>query len=81
MSDVLTLRITNFLLITGLANVQSVRTAEMSDLKYLLFARGKKVTDDMIELAQENDMVIITTPYSLFKTSGLLYSAGIQPVY
>lgn len=81
MSDVLTLRITNFLLITGLANVQSVRTAEMSDLKYVLLARGKKVTDDMIELAEDNGMVLISTPYSMFKTSGLLYAAGLKPVY
>ena len=81
MSDVLTLRITDFLLITGLANLQSVRTAEMSDLKYILYARGKKVTDEMIELANENDMVLISTPYSIFKTSGILYGKGIKPVY
>ncbi|MDD2595004.1 MAG: DRTGG domain-containing protein [Bacteroidales bacterium] len=81
MSDVLTLRITNFLLITGLANIQSVRTAEMSDLKYILFARDKKITEEMIELAEENDMMIISTPYSVFKTSGILYGAGLKPVY
>ncbi|MCI2082136.1 MAG: DRTGG domain-containing protein [Bacteroidales bacterium] len=81
MSDVLTLRITDFLLITGLANVQAMRTAEMSDLKYLLFARGKQVTDDMVELADENGIMIISTPYSVFRTSGILYGAGLKPVY
>ena len=37
MSDVLTIKTDDFLLITGLANVQSVRTAEMSDVEYILF--------------------------------------------
>ena len=45
MSDVLTIKTDDFLLITGLANVQSVRTAEMSDVEYILFVRGKAVTD------------------------------------
>ena len=81
MSDVLTLRITDFLLVTGLSNIQSIRTAEMSDLKYILIVRDKKVTMDMIELAEDNDMTIITTEFSMFKTSGLLYNAGLKPVY
>jgi predicted transcriptional regulator len=81
MSDVLTLRITDFLLITGLANIQSVRTAEMSDLKYILLARNKKVTDEMIELASDSGILIISTPFSMFKTSGILYGAGLKPVY
>ncbi|HIZ86345.1 MAG TPA: hypothetical protein IAC04_07635 [Candidatus Coprenecus stercoravium] len=81
MSDVLTIKTDDFLLITGLANVQSVRTAEMSDVRYLLFARGKEVTDEMIELAEDNDMVVIRTSYSMFKTSGILYGAGLRPVY
>jgi hypothetical protein len=43
--------------------------------------RGKKVNKEMIELAKENEMVLIECSYSMFKTSGILYSAGIQPVY
>ena len=71
----------NFLLVTGLANVQSIRTAEMSDVRYIIFVRGKAVTDEMIDLADENGMVVIRTDYSMFKTSGILYSAGLKPVY
>ncbi|MEZ7884945.1 MAG: hypothetical protein QMB39_06770 [Bacteroidales bacterium] len=81
MSDVLTIKITHFILITGLANVQSIRTAEMSDISYILMARNKEVTDEMKELAEENDLLIIKSPYSMFKCSGLLYNAGIKPVY
>jgi predicted transcriptional regulator len=81
MSDVLTLTTDSVLLITGLANVQSIRTAEMSDIKCIIYARGKKASPEMIELAEENDMVLMECRYSMFKISGLLYRAGVQPVY
>ncbi len=81
MSDVLTLDVENMLLITGLANIQTVRTAEMSDIKCIAFVRNKKASDEILELAIENGMVIIESPFSLFKASGLLYSAGLKPVY
>ena len=52
MSDVLTLRdVDNLLLLTGLSNLQSIRTCEMSDICYMLVVRGKAVTDEMKELA------------------------------
>jgi predicted transcriptional regulator len=81
MSDVLTLKSDNLLLVTGLANVQTIRTAEMSDISNIIFVRNKKVTDEMIRLAKENQMVLIECEYSMFKTSGLLYQAGIKPIY
>ena len=81
MSDVLTLKTTNFVMLTGLANIQAIRTAEMSDVDYIVFCRGKKATEDMIELADENDMLIIESPYSLFKCAGLLWEAGLKEVY
>jgi len=81
MSDVLTLKSDNLLLVTGLANVQTIRTAEMSDINNIIFVRNKKVTDEMVTLAIENEMVLIECEYSMFKTSGLLYQAGILPLY
>lgn len=81
MSDVLTLKEDNFVLITGLANIQAVRTAEMSDVSYMVLCRGKKATEDIIELGDENDMLIIESPYSLFKCAGLLWEAGLREVY
>ncbi len=81
MSDVLRVEKPNLLLITGLVNIQAIRTAELSDISYIVFARNKKVTDDMKELAEENNMVLIESPYSLFRISGELYKAGIRPVF
>ena len=81
MSDVLTLKTSDFLLITGLANTQSMRTAEMSDTQYILFVRNKNVTPEMVELAEDSGIVVMRSPYSMFKTAGILYGAGMQPVY
>ena len=81
MSDVLTINIEELILLTGLTNPQTIRTAEMADIEFILFVRDKKITPEMIKLARENDMVLIITGYSLFRTSGLLYNAGLKPVY
>ena len=81
MSDVLTLDEENILLITGLANVQLIRTAEMSDIHVVLLARNKKASSEMIQLAEENGLVLLETPFSIFKTSGILFSNGLKPVY
>lgn len=81
MSEVLTLLHDGILLITGLSNIQAIRTAEMSDISQILFVRGKKPAENMVELARENGIVLITTSYSMFKSSYLLYSAGLKPVY
>ena len=80
MSDVLTLKDTP-MLVTGLCNVQTIRTCDMATLDIILIVRNKKVTEDMLELAEENDMVILTSAYSMFKTCGMLYEAGIKPLY
>jgi len=81
MSDVLTLETDNTLLITGLANVQAIRTAEMSDINCIVFARNKKVNEDMKQVAGENDIVLLETPFSVFRTSGILYQEGIKPIF
>lgn len=81
MSDVLTLNEDSILLITGLSNVQVVRTAEMADIEVVVLARNKKASKEMIELANENNLILIETPFSIFRTSGILFKNGLNPVY
>lgn len=81
MSDVLTIDSDDILLITGLSNPQAIRTAEMADIHFILLVRNKKATDEMVEIARENGMVLMETSFSLYKSSGILYSAGLNPVY
>jgi hypothetical protein len=81
MSDVLTLDTENILLITGLNNLQTIRTAEMADIRAILFVRNKKPSAEMIALANKENIVLMTAEKSLFHTSGLLFSAGLNPIY
>ncbi|MCF8361813.1 MAG: hypothetical protein K9G70_04230 [Prolixibacteraceae bacterium] len=81
MSDVLTLDTDNMLLITGMSNLQAIRTAEMADIHSILMVRGKKATSEMIQLAEESNMVILETALSMFNAAGVLHAAGLKPVY
>lgn len=81
MSDVLTIDTEKIILITGTCNVQAIRTAEMADIQCILLVRGKKASHDMVKIANENKIVIIETALSMFNTVGLLYKAGLKPVY
>jgi predicted transcriptional regulator len=81
MSDVLTIEKENLLLITGLANLQTIRTSEMSDISCIIFARDKKIGEEMVSLARENHMILVESPHSVFYISGELYKAGIKSIY
>jgi len=82
MSDVLTLGpCEDVILITGLANIQTIRTAEMAGLNNIALVRGKKASGEMIALAKENDVNIIETAFSAFRASAVLYHAGIRSIF
>ena len=81
MSDILTLDVENAILITGLNNLQTIRTMEMSDIHCVIVGRGKRVSNDMIQLAEKCAITIIESPFTVFKISGLLFSNGIKAVY
>lgn len=81
MSDVLTLTTDSLLLITGLANMQTIRTAEMAEIKNILFVRNKKPSNEMVELAKLEGINILSSNKSMFAACGELYKAGLNPVY
>jgi len=81
MSDVLTLETDKMLLITGMANLQTIRTAEMADIHCILLVRNKKASKDMVKLAAESGIIVLETKISSFRCCGILYNAGLKPVY
>ena len=78
MSDVLAFVNDQSILITGLVNPQVVRTALMMDMKCIVFVRGKQPDGKVVDLARENDMVILTTDMRMYKACGELYVRGLQ---
>lgn len=81
MSDVLTVEMSKIVLITGMANIQAMRTAEISDALAVILVRNKKASAEMLEIASQNEMVLMEFSGSMFRASGILYNAGLKPVY
>lgn len=77
MSDVLAFVKDQSILLTGLVNPQTIRTALMMDMKGIVFVRGKNPDDSVIELAKESGLIVLTTDYRMYTACGLLYSAGL----
>ena len=77
MSDVLAYVKDQAVLLTGLINSQVVRTAEMMDMVCIVFVRSKSPTDEMIELARENGIVLLKSKKRMYEACGKLYAAGL----
>jgi len=77
MSDVMAYVKESVILMTGLVNPQVIRTAEMMDIQVICFVRGKCPGEDVINLAKEKGITIMTTGDTLFISCGKLYQAGI----
>ena len=77
MSDVLAFVKDQSLLLTGLINSQVIRTAEMMDIVAVCFVRGKRPPEDVIELAKESGIAVLTTDYPLYSACGKLYEKGL----
>ena len=77
MSDVLAYVKDQAVLMTGLINSQVIRTAEMMDMKCIVFVRSKVPTAEMIELANEAGIVVLATQKRMYEACGILYSNGL----
>ena len=78
MSDVLAYVQDQSVLLTGLVNPQVIRTAVMMDMICIVFVRSKSPSEEMLSLAKENGIVIMTTDKRLYEACGLLYSSGLD---
>lgn len=78
MSDVLAFTHAGTLLLTGLTNPQVVRTAEMAGIQAVVFVRGKFPPPETIALAEQKQIPLLASRYTMYETCGRLYQAGLQ---
>jgi predicted transcriptional regulator len=78
MSDVMAFFHGQGILLTGLINVQTIRTVSLMDISAVCLVRGKHATQEMIDLADEFEVVIMETKYPMFTACGKLYERGLQ---
>jgi len=78
MSDVLAYVKDQAVLLTGLVNPQVIRTAVMMDMVCVVFVRSKIPSEEMLSLAKDSGIVIMTTDKRLYEACGLLYANGLD---
>jgi len=80
MSDVLAFAKPGALLLTGLTNIQSVRTADIADIKAIVYVRGKQPDEAAVKLAGERGIPLLSTRLRMFEACGRLYVAGMRGI-
>ena len=78
MEDVLAAAAKGALLLTGLTSEHVIRTAKVVGVGAVVFVRGKKPDDKVLELARPMEMPVLLTAYSLFVACGRLYMNGLR---
>ena len=77
MSDVLAYADNHSVLLTGLVNPQVIRTAVMMDMVCIIFVRSKTPSEEMLSLAKESGIVVLSTDMTMYTACGKLYSNGL----
>jgi hypothetical protein len=78
MSEILAFHCPHALMLTGLTNIQSVRTAVVADVHAIVYVRGKRPPERVLQLAQESGIPVLTTGLGMFDCCGILYQAGLK---
>ena len=66
------------LMVTGLTNLQSVRTADIANVRAIIYIRGKRPNEKAIELAQESNIPVLATALGMFDVCGTLHRLGLE---
>lgn len=78
MADVLSAVAKGAVLLTGLTTEQVLRTAKVAGVALVVFVRGKRPDEPVLDLARSYGMPVMLTRYSLFVASGRLYMNGLR---
>ena len=80
MSEILAFARSRELMITGLTNIQSIRTADIAGVSAVIYCRGKRPDARVIEFAREKRIPVFISPMVMFDICGLLYARGMKGV-
>ena len=78
MSEILAFAHPGALMITGLTNVQSIRTADIANVRAIVYIRGKRPDERVVRLAWESDIPVLTTALGMFDVCGILRERGLK---
>jgi predicted transcriptional regulator len=78
MSDMLAFGGPHAVLLTGQADIQAVRTAQVAGSIAVVFVRGKRPAERAIALAKQIGMPLMSSKCLMFEASGRLYEKGLR---
>ncbi|MCP4745331.1 MAG: hypothetical protein GY874_04190 [Desulfobacteraceae bacterium] len=78
MDDVLAAAAKGCVLLTGVTTEHVIQTAKIVQVGAIVIVRGKKIPQEVIELARSYNIALLVTQYSLFVACGRLYMNGIR---
>jgi predicted transcriptional regulator len=77
-SDILMCTKESTLLLTGITNPQIIRLSDMIELTAIVFVRGKRPAEDVVKMARQRKLPLLTTKYTMYQSSGVLYNLGLR---
>jgi predicted transcriptional regulator len=80
MSEILAFAKSGELMITGLTNIQSIRTADVAGVSAVIYCRGKRPDRKVIEFAKLKKIPVMITKMVMFDICGILYNKGLKGV-
>ena len=80
MSEILAFAKSKELMVTGLTNIQSIRTADIAGVSAVVYCRGKLPEKNVVEFAREKHIPVLVTKMGMFDICGVLYDRGLKGV-
>ena len=80
MSEILAFAKSRELMITGLTNIQSIRTADIAGVSAVIYCRGKRPDKKVIDFARQKQIPVLITPMGMFDICGILFNRGLKGV-
>ena len=77
MSEVLAFSGHGALLVTGLASLQSLHTAEVIDAQAIVYVNGKRPDAQVLALARERGLPLLSTALTMYEACGRLHGSGL----
>jgi predicted transcriptional regulator len=80
MSEILAFARSGELMVTGLINIQSIRTADIAGVSAVVYCRGRRPDPSVIDFAKKKNIPVLVTKMVMFDICGILYNAGLKGV-
>ncbi|MFZ7112135.1 MAG: hypothetical protein ACOWYE_10670 [Desulfatiglandales bacterium] len=80
MSDLLRGPTSGVVLLSGLNNLQVIRTSIVAGVAAVVLVRGKIPDQEMIQKARDHDLPFLSTPFTMFTACGRLFGKGLRGV-